>query len=105
MEGPRRHEFCPIDSEMKFDYFIDEEKVCDGFQSSISNCPSSASMSFAFKDRNCTRKIPTVKYDCIGSWNWNKRNYLIVAETSLNDTQQQKFKCGVRMTFYSSFSV
>lgn len=87
--------FCPIDSKMKFDYFVDGEKVCDDYQSTILNCPSTASMSFSFKDGNCIRKIPSRKYDCIGSWNWHKKNYLIVSETSLNETQRQKFKCGV----------
>lgn len=98
-EGPRHHEFCPFDTEMKFDYFINDQKICDGFQSTISNCPSTASMNLDYSLENCSREynrsLYSMKYDCIGHWNWRGRNHLVVMEKKMGSETEEKYKCGV----------
>jgi hypothetical protein len=96
-DGPIRHEFCPFDGEMKFDYYLDNEKVCSGFKSIMSNCPSTSSLNVNFNE--CTEKLASIKFDCIGHWSIFNKNYLAVIETTSNNMSDSMYKCGVSKMF------
>lgn len=88
----RHHEFCPFDGEIKFDYYLNNQKICSGFKSTISNCPSSSSMNIHFRD--CERDLQPLTFDCLGNWKMQNQNFLAVIESSSNETEP-KYKCGV----------
>lgn len=93
-DGPRRNEFCPFDffdGEIKFDYYLNEDKVCSGFESTLSQCPSGSSMSFRFK--GCSHPVVGANLECIGSWQASNQHYLAVIDW-INGTVP-RYKCGV----------
>lgn len=90
-DGPRRNEFCPFDffdGEIKFDYYINDEKLCSGYGS---QCPSGSSLNIRFK--GCNVSSYSTNYECIGHWHALNKDYLAVIEW-INGTVP-KYKCGV----------
>jgi len=93
-ESPRKNEFCPFDffdSEIKFDYFHNDEKICGEYESTISQCPSSSYLNVRYK--SCNQPTFSTKYECIGHWRTSNKNYVALVEWS-NGTQA-RYKCGV----------
>lgn len=93
-DGPRRPTFCPFDffdGEIKFDYFVNGEKVCGGYESILSQCPSSSSLNIRYM--GCKHSLQSVNYECIGHWNALNKHYFAVIEW-INGTLP-KYKCGV----------
>jgi hypothetical protein len=93
-DGPRRNEFCPFDffdGEIKFDYYLNEDKVCSGFESTLSQCPSGSTMSFRFK--GCNHPVSSANLECIGMWQASNQHYLAVIDW-INGTTP-RYKCGV----------
>ncbi|KAG5675652.1 hypothetical protein PVAND_005539 [Polypedilum vanderplanki] len=89
----RPHEFCPLTGKIRFDYYPDNTPVCNGYQSSISNCPSSTSLNVNFK--NCTKDLQPKKYDCLANWRMQNQNFIAIIESSLDNSTDEKYKCGV----------
>lgn len=93
-DGPRRNEFCPFDffdGEIKFDYFLNEEKLCSGYESTLSQCSGS---SFNIRFKGCSMASYSASYECIGHWHTLKKDYLAVIER-INGTIIPNYKCGV----------
>lgn len=93
-DGPRRNEFCPFDffdGDIKFDYFINDNKVCADYESTISQCPSGSTLNIRYK--GCNSPQLSAKYECIGHWNALNKHYLAVIEW-INGTVP-RYKCGV----------
>lgn len=93
-DGPRRNEFCPFDffdGEIKFDYYLNDEKLCNGYESTMSQCPSGSSLNIRFK--GCNYPPHTENFECIGHWHALNKHYLAVIDW-INGTTPS-YKCGV----------
>ncbi|CRK99969.1 CLUMA_CG013264, isoform A [Clunio marinus] len=96
-DGPRRNEFCPFDffdGDIKFDYYLNEKKLCNGLQSTLSQCPSGSSLNIRFK--GCEdHSLNIANYECIGHWNALNKHYLAFIDW-INGTEP-RYKCS---TYY-----
>lgn len=103
-DSPRRSEFCPFnffDGEIKFDYYLNENRLCSGYESTLSQCPSGSMLNLRF--RGCSSGSPsTVKFECIGHWSALGEHYLAVIDW-INGTVP-RYKCGVSSTTFQNHS-
>lgn len=91
-----KREFCPFDffdGEVKFNYISENQKICSGFKSTLSQCPSGSSLNMRFEGCE-TKNLNVANYECIGHWEESNKQYLAVIEW-INGTEA-RYKCGVR---------
>lgn len=71
---------------------MNEKKLCSGYESTLSQCPSGSVLNMRFL--SCEKGAPkAAKYECIGHWSVMGVNYLAVIDW-VNATAP-RYKCGV----------
>lgn len=74
---------------------MNEEKLCSGYESTLSQCPSGSSLNIRFK--GCNGAPQSANYECIGHWHALNKDYLAVIDW-INGTVAN-YKCGVSEIF------
>lgn len=73
---------------------MNEEKLCSGYESTLSQCPSGSSLNVRFQGCNgAAQTLLNANYECIGHWHALNKDYLAVIHW-INGTVPN-YKCGV----------